>query len=188
MRHLRESGQLTAGLILRALLSGNVVLFEEALAELSGLPLARVSGLVHDTQRRRLARALRQGRAAGRRPIRRSVRRSRRCARRLRRRAGRRGAAQAPHGRARADAVRGRTRSATIEPLLTLLRRFATEAAREEARLFCDELVADDARCAATRRRATQLAAYAQSDRRGHARLMRVLRAARATARRAASR
>ena len=29
-----------------------------------------------------------------------------------------------------------------IEPLLTLLRRFATEAAREEARLFCDELVA----------------------------------------------
>ena len=31
-----------------------------------------------------------------------------------------------------------------IEPLLTLLRRFAAEAAREEARLFCDELVADD--------------------------------------------
>ena len=31
-----------------------------------------------------------------------------------------------------------------IEPLLTLLRRFAAEAAREEARLFCDELVADE--------------------------------------------
>jgi hypothetical protein len=29
-----------------------------------------------------------------------------------------------------------------IEPLLTLLRRFATEAAREEARLFCEDLVA----------------------------------------------
>ena len=28
-----------------------------------------------------------------------------------------------------------------LAPLLTLLRRFATEAAREEARLFCDELV-----------------------------------------------
>jgi hypothetical protein len=28
-----------------------------------------------------------------------------------------------------------------VEPLLTLLRRYATEAAREEARLFCDELV-----------------------------------------------
>jgi hypothetical protein len=31
-----------------------------------------------------------------------------------------------------------------LAPLLTLLRRFATEAAREEARLFCDELVAAD--------------------------------------------
>jgi len=30
-----------------------------------------------------------------------------------------------------------------VEPLLTLLRRYAAEAAREEARLFCDELVAD---------------------------------------------
>jgi hypothetical protein len=28
--------------------------------------------------------------------------------------------------------------------LLALLRRFAVEAAREEARLFCDDLVADD--------------------------------------------
>src|SRR5207249_3499912 len=48
IRHLRESGQLTAGLILRALLSGNVELFEQALADLSGLSLARVSALVHD--------------------------------------------------------------------------------------------------------------------------------------------
>jgi len=28
-----------------------------------------------------------------------------------------------------------------IEPLLMLLRRFATEAAREEARMFCEDLV-----------------------------------------------
>ncbi|MGE3832977.1 MAG: DUF2336 domain-containing protein, partial [Parvibaculaceae bacterium] len=46
--HLRESGQLTGGLILRALLCGNVTMFEEALAELSGMPIARVAGLVHD--------------------------------------------------------------------------------------------------------------------------------------------
>jgi len=32
--------------------------------------------------------------------------------------------------------------SSEVEPLLMLLRRFATEAAREEARLFCDDLVA----------------------------------------------
>ena len=30
-----------------------------------------------------------------------------------------------------------------LAPLNTLLRRFATEAAREEARLFCDELVSE---------------------------------------------
>jgi hypothetical protein len=32
-----------------------------------------------------------------------------------------------------------------VAPLLTLLRRFATEAAREEARLFCEELVSEAA-------------------------------------------
>ena len=31
------------------------------------------------------------------------------------------------------------------EPLLILLRRFATESAREEARMFCEELIADHA-------------------------------------------
>ena len=46
VKHLRESGQLTAGLILRALLSGNVDLFQHALAELSGLPPKRVSALM----------------------------------------------------------------------------------------------------------------------------------------------
>jgi hypothetical protein len=32
------------------------------------------------------------------------------------------------------------TDEAASEPLLILLRRFATESAREEARVFCDEL------------------------------------------------
>src|SRR6201996_5034210 len=48
VQHLRTTGQLTAGLILRALLSGNVELFDHALAELSELPQARVSSLLHD--------------------------------------------------------------------------------------------------------------------------------------------
>jgi hypothetical protein len=30
-----------------------------------------------------------------------------------------------------------------VAPLITLLRRFASEAAREEARLFCDEAAAE---------------------------------------------
>ena len=38
------------------------------------------------------------------------------------------------------------------EPLLILLRRFATESAREEARMFCEELVADEALRAARAR------------------------------------
>src|SRR5262249_17955897 len=48
IRHLGESGQLNAGLILRSLLSGNADFFEEALAELAQVPLARVAGIVHD--------------------------------------------------------------------------------------------------------------------------------------------
>ena len=31
-----------------------------------------------------------------------------------------------------------------VEPLLTLLRRYAAEAAREEARMFCEDLVSYD--------------------------------------------
>src|SRR5581483_1040021 len=48
IRHLRASGQLTGGLMLRALLCGNLEMFEEALAELTGMPIARVSAIVHD--------------------------------------------------------------------------------------------------------------------------------------------
>ena len=36
----------------------------------------------------------------------------------------------------------GKASATDIDPILTLLRRFATEAAREEARLFCQELAA----------------------------------------------
>ena len=51
------------GLILRALLSGNLELFDAALAELSGLPQARVTALLHDRGGDRPA-----GAAAARRP------------------------------------------------------------------------------------------------------------------------
>ena len=65
VRHLRVTGQLTAGLILRALLSGNLELFDAALAELSGLPLARVSALLHDRGGASLQALLRPRRLAG---------------------------------------------------------------------------------------------------------------------------
>jgi uncharacterized protein (DUF2336 family) len=46
VRQLRRSGQLTPALVLRALLSANVRMFEEALSDLSGMPLHRVSGII----------------------------------------------------------------------------------------------------------------------------------------------
>jgi uncharacterized protein (DUF2336 family) len=48
VRHLRGSSQLTASLVLRALLSGNRDLFEVALVELSGLSELKVAGLLRD--------------------------------------------------------------------------------------------------------------------------------------------
>lgn len=144
IRHLRQTGQLTAGLILRALLSGNVALFEEALAELADLPLARVSGLVHDRGTAGL-RALFDKAALPRATFpafQEAVQAMREG-----------GFVSEPGGAVRLkrrmiERVLTRCEDlgfGELEPLLTLLRRFATEAAREEARLFCDELVAESA-------------------------------------------
>ena len=143
VRHLRATGQLTAGLILRALLSGNLELFDTALAELSGLPQARVSALLHDRGGASLhALLLRAGlpestfaafRAALEASHETGFVGSAGGAARLRRRMVERVLTQCE------------TDSQAAEPLLILLRRFATESAREEARLFCDELMADEA-------------------------------------------
>jgi uncharacterized protein (DUF2336 family) len=140
IRHLRETGQLTAGLILRALLSGNLTMFEEALADLSGLPLSRVEGLIHDKGHAGF-RALyeKAGLPVATLPAFREAMA-----------AMQEGYVSIePGGTARLrrrmiERVLTRCESmeeGDIEPLLTLLRRFATEAAREEARMFCEELV-----------------------------------------------
>lgn len=143
IRHLRISGQLTAGLILRALLSGNIALFEEALAELSGLPLERVTGLVHDGGNAGLRALFEQAGLPA--PIfpafREAIDAMREDA------AGGELGGTARLKRRMIERVLTRCESADFDdlaPLLTLLRRFATEAAREEARLFCDELVAEN--------------------------------------------
>lgn len=46
--HLRDTGQLTTSLLLRALCAGNVSFFAAALSILSGVPEGRVRSLVHD--------------------------------------------------------------------------------------------------------------------------------------------
>ena len=140
IRHLRESGQLTAGLILRALLSGNMAMFEEALAELSGLTRLRVSALIQDRGGAGL-RALyyKAGLPASAYPAFREAVAT----------VNEDGFLGDPPGTAslkRRMIARVVIRcagldSADVEPMMMLLRRFATEAAREEARMFCDDLV-----------------------------------------------
>jgi uncharacterized protein (DUF2336 family) len=143
VRHLRANGQLTAGLILRALLSGNLELFDSALAELSDLPRARVSALRGDRGGASLHALLRRA----------GLPESTFAAFQV--------ALEASHETGFADTAGSATRlrrrmvervlthcetdRQAAEPLLILLRRFATESVREEARMFCDELVADEA-------------------------------------------
>jgi uncharacterized protein (DUF2336 family) len=143
VRHLRATGQLTAGLILRALLSGNLDLFDHALAELSGLPQARVSALLHDRGGASLQALLSR---AG---LPESTFAAFRVALEVSHETG---FVDTPGGAAhlrRRMVERVLTHCETgrhaAEPLLILLRRFATESAREEARMFCDELMAEDA-------------------------------------------
>ena len=141
VHHLRAAGQLTSGLILRALLSGNVDLFDYALVELTGLPQKRVSAILQDGNGISVQALLtRAGLPASAFPA--FI------------------AALSAHqemgfvatvgGEAR---LRRRivervltlceTDESSSEQLLLLLRRFAMESAREEARMFCDELAGD---------------------------------------------
>ena len=141
--HLRATGQLTAGLILRALLSGNLELFDHALVELSGLPQSRVFALLHDGGGASLHALLQRAGlpeltfAAFKMALEVNYETgfvdSAGGAARLRRRMVER------------VLTHCETDQQAAEPLLILLRRFATESAREEARMFCDELVAEAA-------------------------------------------
>jgi uncharacterized protein (DUF2336 family) len=143
VRHLRATGQLTAGLILRALLSGNLELFDAALAELSGLPQARVSALLHDRGGVSLQALLTR---AG---LPESTFAAFRAALEVSHETGFVGTVGGAAILRRRMVERVLTHCETdrqaAEPLLILLRRFATESAREEARMFCDELLADEA-------------------------------------------
>jgi uncharacterized protein (DUF2336 family) len=141
--HLRRSSQLTPALILRALLSRAMAFAEAAFAELTDMPLARVSGLLQDRRgsgfpalykRAGLPPGLRpafqaalsalhepagDGTAAGAQLSRRMVERALSAC------------AHLPHEEA--------------SRLLALLRRYEVEAAREEARDLADSLAQEAA-------------------------------------------
>ena len=142
VHHLRASGQLTAGLILRALLSGNIAMFESALAELAELPLRRVQALVRDSDSRGLRAVFdKAGLPASTDVAFREVLTATGEAHdgefngegRLKRRIVERALMRCE-----------RSDISDLDPLLILLRRFATEAAREDARTNCERLLADD--------------------------------------------
>ena len=141
VRHLRAAGQLTSGLILRALLSGNIDLFDYALVELTGLPQKRVSAILQDVDGSSVQALLtRAGLPASAFPA--FI-----------------AALSAHHEIGFAATIGGEARlrrrivervltlcetdESSSDQLLLLLRRFAMESAREEARLFCDELAND---------------------------------------------
>jgi uncharacterized protein (DUF2336 family) len=143
VRHLRATGELTAGLILRALLSGNLELFDHALVELSGLPQSRVFALLHDRGGASLHALLRR---AG---LPESTFAAFQIALEVNHETGfvdsAEGAARLRRRMVERVLTHCETDQQAAEPLLILLRRFATESAREEARMFCGELVADEA-------------------------------------------
>jgi uncharacterized protein (DUF2336 family) len=143
IRHLRASGQLTAGLMLRALLSGNVTLFEDALAELSEMPIDRVGALLHHGGRASL-RALfdRAGLPPSTYPAFKQAIEAMREGDLISE-----GSGSARLKRRMIERVLTGCENEALDelaPLLTLLRRFATEAAREEARLLCDDMLDED--------------------------------------------
>jgi uncharacterized protein (DUF2336 family) len=140
IRHLRASGQLTAGLVLRALLSGNLGLFEEALAELSGMPQRRVSALVRDRIGSGLLALFEKAQLPA------SMHATFKEAIKAMREGLAEDADEARLQRRMVERVLAACENADmsdVAPLITLLRRFAAEAARDEARLFCDELAVE---------------------------------------------
>jgi uncharacterized protein (DUF2336 family) len=145
VNHLRETSQLTPGLILRALLSGNTELFTHALVELSGLTLGRVIALTQERGGAGLTALLtRAGFPASTIP-------AFRAAVAAMHELGFAGSAGELTQLRRTMVERVLTqcegcRTPEMEPLLILLRRFAVESAREEARMLCEDLAMEDAR------------------------------------------
>ena len=140
VRHLALTGQLTGALLLRALLSGNMHFLIDALAELSGLSPNRISSVLGDRSghgfRALFERAgLPQGAYSAFRAAIEVVQEMGF--------AGTRG--YTALGRSMVEQVIARYAPESVgelDELYALLRRFATEAARDEARHFTADLVA----------------------------------------------
>jgi len=132
--HLRGSGQLTAGLLLRGLLCGNRHLLEAALCELTGVPMARVAGFVAEYKSAGLAALYRKAQmperllpafVAGLEAVAKS-----RCGGPMNARL------QLPLVTSVLEACESVNRG-ELDPLIASLRRLEAETSRDEARDFC---------------------------------------------------
>ena len=127
--HLRRAGHLTPALVMRAAMSGHMALFEAALAELSGQKLSRVAGLVRRSEGLAFAALVRAaGLPDGLLPVLRTAIAARQPARTPAPALLRREVVAEVLARCGVD------RGSPIEGLTALLRRFESEAAREESR------------------------------------------------------
>jgi uncharacterized protein (DUF2336 family) len=139
VRHLRDSDRLTAGLMLRALLSGNRTLLEAALTDLSGVAPARVAAILDDRSGATFGPLYaRAGLPASAEPLFRAALASAHeigfagdamTAARLNRRMVE-----------RVLTLYRDSEAGPVDGFLALLRRFAAEAAREEARAWTADL------------------------------------------------
>ena len=130
--HLRRTGQLTVGFALRAILSGKIDLFEATLAELADAPSQRVAGIVARCGSTGFASLYRKA----------GLPMDLLPAFRIALRASREDDPKPVRGGALSSALVDRVltacaaiNSGDLDQLLVLLRRFESEAAREDARL-----------------------------------------------------
>jgi uncharacterized protein (DUF2336 family) len=148
--HLKAQGQLNAGLLLRAILSGHMAFAEAALADLSGLPLRRVAGLMQEGSSAAFAALHRK---AGLSPV---LLPAFGAALSAWREAGQGAIVSAGASLSRLMIERALTACETMpfaeaQGVMALLARFEAEAARDEARVLARELAADGARADALR-------------------------------------
>lgn len=137
--HLRHQGQLNAGLLLRAILSGHMSFAERALADLSGLAPDRVAGLMRDGSAAFAALHRKAGLPSALLP-------AFTAALSAWHEAGRGMIGSAPGALSRRMIARALTACeampfAEAQGVMALLARFEAEAAREDARLTVREMV-----------------------------------------------
>jgi uncharacterized protein (DUF2336 family) len=136
-RHLRERGTLTVALLLRGLLSGERALFEHALGELSGLPPARIAGFVGEPNSAGFAALYgKAGMPAHFLPVFRAALAA------IDEEPAAPGGALSCELIERVIAACQRINSPDLARLMSLLRRFEAEAARQRARVFAADAAA----------------------------------------------